>query len=338
MPTLAENLLEEQLRFFLDELSGEALAEHLRIEANAYCDLLETVSVIDLISSDQIIAFVQRNILGYNPTEALREQSVMLFELALNNPDHQQQPLRQLINRQIYDLMVKRIVDRPDLRREIISSALQTPHLDKLLTNIVVDTLTDIARAKADTLSVPARLQPAILAAQKALRVLSLRVEPSIKALIRKAVQRSLISSEELICEALSNQQINALADALWPRLEHYQLGQATRHLELQGLSYLVVLYWNQIRQTEYMRQQMSLLINAWYEHAGHIPAMNILQSFGIEREHIAREAVALGQPLFNAWMRSGHIESRLREHLQRFYSADSTQATINAALNEVKS
>lgn len=333
MPKLAEQLLDAQVRFFLEDFQGESLAEHLRSEANAYCDLLETVSVRDLISSDTLIAFVQRNLLGYSPTEALREQGVMLFELAMNNPDHQQQPLRQLINRQIYDLMVKRLLDRPDLRREIVSNALQTPLFTRLLTQVVYENISDFLSANHVIRRKLPRLQKLMDSGERLLREkLDLDLADRIKAFIHDNILRSINLSEDLICDALSNRNLSDFADSLWPKLERYELGQATRHLETQGLSYLVVLYWNQIRQTDYMHQQVELLIRGWYEHAGHIPAMNVLQSFGIERDHIAREVVVLGQPLFNAWVQSGYIGSRLREHVERFYQADSTQQILQAA------
>ena len=76
MHPIAQQLMNAQLQFVLKELSGDALSGHLQNEANAYCDLLERISVRQLFSEEVIAGWIERNILGYEPTEALRQQAV----------------------------------------------------------------------------------------------------------------------------------------------------------------------------------------------------------------------------------------------------------------------
>ncbi|MEL0028389.1 MAG: hypothetical protein VW625_06980, partial [Perlucidibaca sp.] len=127
MHPTATALMQAQIAFLLRELEGDTLTRHLAVEAEAYCDLLEQIPVRQLFPEQMVIGWIERNILGYSPTDAMREQAVMLIELGLNNPSHQQMPMRQLINRQIYDLMVERLVERPGLRKEVIHAALNSP-------------------------------------------------------------------------------------------------------------------------------------------------------------------------------------------------------------------
>lgn len=328
----AEALLNAQLQFFLQDFSGDALRTHLDIEANAYCDLLETISARDLLSENQVIAWIERNILSYSPTDTMREQAVMLVELGLNNPTHQQQPMRQLINKQIYDLMVQRLVERPALRQELIHSALSSPVYTRVLSDVVYHSIVDYLT----TDNAIARRVPGFSSLVKAGRDMLGRmgrldetIEQAIKAYLSRNISATAKLSEQLLDKALNNDAIAQYAELVWPRLEAYQLGQATRHLEIQGLSYLAVLYWNQIRQTDYMKQQVSLLVQAWFDHAGDMPAMHFLRLMGIERDHIAREVVAIGEPMVKALNDSGYIERRLKEHFTRFFDAAETRALI---------
>ena len=335
----AEALLNAQLQFFMQDFSGDTLTAHLDSEANAYCDLLETISARDLISETQVISWIERNILAYSPTDTMREQAVMLVELGLNNPSHQQQPMRNLINKQIYDLMVQRLVERPALRHELIHSALSSPVYTRVLSDVVYHSIVDYLT----TDNVIARRVPGFSSLVKAgkgmlgrMGRLDETLEQAIKAYLSRNIAATAAFSEVLVDKALNNQAIVQYAELLWPRLEAYQLGQATRHLETQGLSYLAVLYWNQIRQTDYMKQQIALLVQAWFAHAGDMPAMHLLTLLGIERDHIAREVVAIGEPLVSAWRESGYIERRLKEHLTRFFEDASTQKLLDKVCHEV--
>ncbi|MEO6699770.1 MAG: hypothetical protein ABIR53_08430 [Paraperlucidibaca sp.] len=328
----ADALLNAQLQFFMQDFTGDALVSHVEIEADAYCDLLETISARDLLSESQVISWIERNILGYSPTDTMRAQAVMLVELGLNNPSHQQQPMRQLINKQIYDLIVQRLVERPALRQELIHSALSSPVYTRVLSDVVYHSIVDYLT----TDNIIARRVPGFSSLVKAGRGMLGRMgrlddtlEQAIKAYLARNIAATAAFSESLVDKALNNDAIAQFAELLWPRLEAYQLGQATRHLETQGLSYLAVLYWNQIRQTDYMKQQITLLVQAWFAHAGDMPAMHLLHLLGIERDHLVREVVAIGEPLVNAWRESGYIERRLKEHLTRFFDDPATRTLL---------
>ena len=130
---------------------------------------------------------------------------------------------------------------------------------------------------------------------------------------------------------ALDDAKLRELADELWPRLEAYELGQATRHLEIEGISYLAMVFWNQIRQTDYIRQQVAYVVNGWYDRAGDTPVLEILEDLGVTRAQVVREVVALGTPLMRAWVRSGHVEARLRDHIGRFMADPATRALLGS-------
>lgn len=329
MAVTGEQLLEAQVAFFLKDFQGESLKQHLAIEAEAYCDLLEHISARELLDADQVISWIERNILGYEPTEGLRKQAVMLFEMGLNNPGHQQMPMRQLINRQIYDVMVERIVSRPALRQEVIHSVLGSPVYHRLLSDVLYHSISDYLM-KENPLSKNVPGMSSLMKMGKGvigkLGNLDQAIEQTIKHYLQHNIRGTAAFSETLVDQALNADTLRALADQLWPRLEAYELGQATRHLELEGLSYLAMVFWNQVRQTDYMKQQVSYLVKGWYAQFGDEPAMDVLDNLGIRREQLVREVVALGYPLVSAWVRSGHIEKRLREHLQRFFTDAGTQ------------
>lgn len=327
-------LMQAQLDFLLRELEGDNLVHNLSAEAEAYCDLIENVSVQQLFPEKLVIGWIERNVLGYSPTDAMREQAVMLIELGLNNPSHQQMPMRQLINRQIYDLMVERLVARPALRKEVIHSVLSSPVYTGLLSDVLYRSIADYLMTENPL----ARNVPGVSSLMKVgkgvigrMGSLESTVEQAIKSYINRNIRSTVSFSESLLEKALSDQNLRSFADNLWPRLEAYELGQATRHLEIQGMSYMAVVFWNQIRKTDFMKQQVNYLVQAWFKRSGERPAMDVLEELGITREQIVREVIAIGQPLMTAWVRSGHIEQRVREHMQRFFDAPETQALFAA-------
>lgn len=332
MPLTAQDLMQAQMNFILNELRGETLTQHLASEAEAYCDLLEQLPIQTLIPSALTIGWIERNVLSYAPTEVMREQVAMLVELGLNNPSHQQMPMRQLINRQIYDLMVERLIARPALRQEIIQTALRNPIYVNLMSDVLYRSIADYLMTENPL----ARNVPGVSSLLKVgkgvigrMGSLEQTAQQAIKTYIARNISATVDYSERLLMKSMSETRLRAFADSLWPHLEAYELGQATRHLEIQGLSTLAVVFWNQIRSTEFMRQQVSYLVNAWYQQHGERPGMEVLEELGITRKQLVREVVAIGEPLMTAWVDSGHIEQRLRGHLQRFFDEPATQALL---------
>ena len=247
MHPIAQQLMNAQLQFVLKELSGDALSGHLQKEANAYCDLLERISVRQLFSEEVIAGWIERNILGYEPTEALRQQAVMLVEMGLNNPNHQQMPMRQLINRQIYDFMVERLVSRPALRSEVIHSVLGSPIYHRMLSDLLFHAIQDYLLTE-NPLSRNVPGMSSLLKAGKGMMGKLGNLEQTVESTLKKYLQANVKStaafSESLVNKALNEDQLRAFADQLWPHLEAYELGQASRHLEIEGLSYMAMVFW----------------------------------------------------------------------------------------------
>lgn len=335
MHPIAQQLLTAQRQFILKELSGETLTGHLQNEAEAYCDLLERITVRQLFSEEVIVGWIERNILGYEPTEALRQQVVMLVEMGLNNPNHQQMPMRQLINRQIYDFMVERVVANPALRGDIIHAVLGSPIYHRMLSDLLFHAIQDYLLTE-NPLSRNVPGMSSLLKAGKGMMGKLGNLEQTVESTLKKYLQANVKStaafSEGLVNKALNDDQLRRFADQLWPHLEAYELGQASRHLEIEGLSYLAMVFWNQIRQTDFMRQQVAYLIKGWYAHAGDQKAMDVLLSLGITRKQIVREVVAVGAPLVHAWVESGYFERRITEHLETFFNSPETALILSGA------
>ena len=334
MHPIAHQLMTAQLHFLLRELSGETLQDHLKTEANAYCDLLEQISVRKLFSEEVIIGWIERNILGYEPTEALRQQAVMLVEMGFNNPSHQQMPMRQLINRQIYDFMVERLISRPALRRDVIHAVLSSPMYHRLLSDVLFHAIQDYLITE-NPLSRNVPGMSSLLKVGKGMMGKLGNLEQTVEATLKHYLQANVRStadfSEALVNKTLNDDQLRAFANQLWPHLEAYELGQASRHLEIEGLSYMAMVFWNQVRQTDFMKQQVAYLVQGWYAHAGDQTAMDVLLGLGITRKQIVREVVAVGSPLLTAWEECGYFGRRIKVNLEALFHSPETTALLES-------
>lgn len=335
MHPTAQSLLDAQLAFLEQELQGERLQAHLAYEAEAYCRILEHVSVRELLPAATVTGWLQRNVLGYAPTDNLRKQVLMLVEMGLENASTQQVPMRDLISRQIYDMMVERLISRPALRRDLIELVLDNPAAHRMLSDLLYRSLigyltTDnpVARHVPGASSLIKLGGGVISRMGKVEKV----VEQSVKAYIRRTLRDTASYGVDMVTATLSNEQLRHYADELWPRLANYRLGQSSRHLELEGYSYLAVVFWNMLRTTEFMQQQVAHLVDSWYAHAGDTMAMTVLEDLGISREQIVREVIAIGTPVIQTLRAAGHINSRFRDHLQRFYDGEAATAILEGA------
>lgn len=332
MPPTAQSLLNAQIAFLDQELQGDRLQAHLEVEAKGYCELLQSIAVRDLLPPAMVVGWVQRNLLGYAPTDSMRQQVVMLIEIGLDNASTQQVPIRDLINRQIYDMMVERLISRPALRQELIEMVLHNPASHRMLSelmyrNIIGYLTTNNPVAK----HVPGAASLIKLGSGVISRMGNVErtLEKSVKAYIRHTLRDTASLGVEMIVAALNNQQLRSYADEFWPRLANYRFGDASRHLELEGYSYLAVVFWNMVRTTEFMNEQVAHIINRWYDHKGDEMAMDLLEDIGITEEQIVREVIAVGTPVINTLRKRGHIKQRFEEHLQAFYETDAAKMIL---------
>jgi len=335
MHPTAQSLLNAQIAFLDEELQGERLQAHLAVEAQAYCKLLHSIALRELLPPATVVGWVQRNVLGYAPTDSMRQQAVMLIEVGLDHAANQQVPIRDLINRQIYDMMVERLISRPALRQDLIEMVLHNPASHRMLSELMyrniigyLTTNNPVARHVPGAASL-IKLGTGVISR---MGNVERTLEKSVKAYIRHTLRDTASFGVDMIVAALNNQQLRSYADELWPRLANYRFGDASRHLELEGYSYLAVVFWNMVRSTEFMKEQVAFIVNRWYDHKGDEMAMDVLEDLGITEEQIVREVIAIGTPIVNTLRNSGHFKQRFEEHLQAFYETDAAKKILAAA------
>lgn len=332
MSDRAHALQAAHLAFLLDELQGDRLEEWLREEAEAYCHYIADLPLQQLLPAPTVIAWIQRNILGFAPTDALRKQLVVLIESGLDHANSQGHSLRDLINRQLFDMMVERLISRPELRRDLLDMLISSPAAHQLMTNVLVNNLVGYLTTNNPVARhVPGASSLLKMGTDFIGRVGSAdqTLTRSIRSYVRRTLKDTTETLVDLLAKSLSNEQLRLYADELWPKLADYRFGTARRHLELEGYSYLAVVFWNLMRTTPFMQQQIAFLVTSWYAQHGEEPVLSVLESWGITADQVIREVVHLGRPITLAMHHGQHLEKRLSEHLTRFYNTPAAHAAL---------
>jgi hypothetical protein len=149
---------------------------------------------------------------------------------------------------------------------------------------------------------------------------------------VKHNTRATMEMSEKLVAHALETPKLKAVSHQFWQQIKSAPLDRATRYVKPDDVQDVVVIgstVWNHFRQTSHARELLNELVHAWFEQWGNDPANTVLESIGLSKERLQDEVKLLLTPLAVELEKGGHLEARVRQHLQAFYSSAEATAAL---------
>lgn len=333
-PTAAA-LLDAHTRHVLNQLSGERFALLVRDEIDSYCNWAATQPIDGIVNEVQVRDFLVRNLLDVDLSASLRGQIRSLVQRALQSPLNENTAVEELLNVRDYDLIVARLISLEDLRRDLVRAVLSNPTYSDFLSDLLYQGIKDylleenVLAKKVPGMSSLVKMGKGVIGK---MGNLDNALENTLKSYIQRNIRATVDMSERLIERALEAPKLQAIARHYWSRIKTVKLSEATRYVgrdDVDDSADIVHAVWNHLRQTEYARQLSTELVHAWFEEYGQRPLLAVLDDLGLDRNRLALEAWQLLLPFVEAIRASGHLEARVRAHLEPFYQSDAVAAML---------
>jgi len=157
-------------------------------------------------------------------------------------------------------------------------------------------------------------------------------LEGALKSYVKRNTRATMEMSEKLVAHALETPKLKAVSRQFWQQIKSAPLDRATRYVETDDVQDVVVIgntIWNHFRQTSHARELLNELVHAWFEKWGGDPASTVLESIGLGKERLQGEVKLLLTPLALELEKGGHLEARVRLHLEVFYSSAAATAAL---------
>lgn len=331
----AQQLMDAQVQHILNKLAGEKLEQLLDIEVEAFCDWLSQRNVDELFQESQIIDFLQRNLLGKEPTELVIVQLKKIVWSGLQSTLNQATEYQHLLSSQEFQYIVEKGIDLEDFRKDIIKSVLSSPVYSQLLSDVLYHGIKDFVLEE----NVIAKKVPGVSSLVKMGQGIMSKmggvdnaIEGLIKNYIQKNIEGSIDLSQKFLDKSLDENRIRTVAQQFWENVKFNKLAQGIAYIEItdfDDFAFIAKNIWNHLRETDYAKQLMQELVHEWFQQWGRENVLNMLENLGVTRSLIVAETKILATPLINEGLLSGYLEERIRAQLEPFYSGEAASTIL---------
>lgn len=327
MHATAQALLDAHTRHIMQQLSGKALDSLVDAEAASFCDWLAARPVTALADVARVRDFLLRNVFDITPSERLLEQIGTLAVRALKSPLNAKTRIDQVLDKREYELIASRLIEMEEERREIVHAVMQNPEVTHLISDIVYNGVKNYVAENSNI----AKKVPGMSSLMKVGKGVMERmgtdsmVENALKSYVRNNTRATMELSERLVLQALESDKLKKTSHHLWQKLHSMHLDKLTRYVKEEQVEEVVEIgaaLWNHFRGTSYARDLLTELVEAWFEKWGNDSVLSVLETIGLDKQRLPGEVRLFLQPLVEELRSSGHLEARVRAHLEPFYTS----------------
>lgn len=337
MHATAHALLEAHTRHVMNRLSGPALIELLEAETAISWGWMAARPVRTIFDEVQVRDFLLRNVFEMTPGERLLTQIGTIATRALKSPLNSQARLEELLNATEYDHIVDRLIGLEEARRDIIRAVMQNPAVTQLISDLVYNGVKNYLvedgglAKKVPGMSSLMKIGKGVM---DRMGSLDAALEGALKSYVKRNTRATMELSERLVAHALETSKLKAMSRHFWQQIKTMPLDHATRHVREADVKDVVVIgntLWNHFRQTTHARELLNELVHAWFGQWGDEPVSTVLESLGLDTPRLQHEIKTLLTPIVIELEKSGHLEARVRAHLEVFYSSDEAGKALGA-------
>lgn len=327
--TLADRLLDAQVRWLLDEVSGHRFAEVIARDVAAVLDVAATVPAGEVVGAEQLettVATVVDKVGG----SAVLADTVGLFADAIYdsiaaNEDH---TLGELVEREPVEALLQKIVDMHQTQERVLERLTDSPLVATVASKFVdklVGDFVEVNRQRAEKIPGMGTLmslgQSAADRARKAAESNTILGD-----IAGKGAMYALKRTNNAIREMLRDAPVHDATMEFWDLHADEPISGLREYLTKQDLNELVRLCYRiavTTREKEYFGLLVDECVQVFHEEYRDHTLAAVLAELGLTGEDIITEILRYGPAVVEAAKRDGVLDQLLRERLEPFYYSD---------------
>ena len=336
--SIAQQLLDAQVRHHLDRLSGDRLAPTVARFAEDLVSSLDGHALDDLLDRDQVKAVVTRSLAAV-PASAVASGVVeLLTSVALDGPDEA--------------FTVGEVVDRQRVEAVLDELLALTPAVERALERLTASPLVGTAASRfmgrivgevlqanrAVTDKVPglgALMSFGTSAASKVVGAADKQFEGLIGDTVGKGGTFAVRRLNRIVVETLRDPTTREAVLQVWDLLAAEPVSGLDRHTTRDRLGRVVDAGHELVIATaasEAVAHLAETIVDAFLDRFGGYSPVELLAELDLDRDDLVADVVAAAPPVVDALRESGALERMLRAELEPFYSSPEVSALLGEA------
>jgi hypothetical protein len=334
--SLAQQLLDAQVRHHLDQLAGDELAGTVAALADDLLDAAGEHPIADLVDADALKAIVVRA-LGTVPASAAVSGIVELATTVVHDGPAEPYPIGELVERARVEAVLDELLGlTPVLERaleRLTESALVGTVASRFMGRIVGEVL---QANKAITDKVPglgSLMSFGTSAASKVMGAADKQFEGLIGDTMGKGGTFAVRRLNRIVLETLRDPTTREAVLQVWDLLAREQVVGLGVHATREELTGVVDATHELVIATvagEHVAHLGEVVVDAFLERFGGYTPTELLDELDIARDDLVADLVRLAPGVVDALRESGDLERILRARLEPFYSSAEVRSLLD--------
>lgn len=336
--SIAEQLLDAQVKFTLDQISGDALRQNIEDELDHILLAAEKITLNEAVTREQIKETVKNYAVDLDLHGAIPELIGDIARTLYEHNIHDRTAINDLVTDQQFGEILDQVLAMKDLREKVIKRSIGNPLFAALASDVLYNGIkgyiSDNPLTKNSQMAASAlKIGKSLLS--KASPGLEHAVEEGVKRYIKGNIKATQKQTEHFIRARIEDDSVRDRAVEVWDEVKEQKVAVFREYISGRDVEEGFVTgyeYWRKVRKTEYYWTIISVGIDAFFDKYGETSLREILDEVGVHREMMLGEAMRFAPPVIKMLKKKKLLEPRIRRQLEKFYLSDAAKEILDGA------
>lgn len=339
--SLARLLLDAQVAFHLDRLSGEQLATTVSRLAEDVLSASGGQRIEDLIDRESIKAIVVRTLATVPGSDAVRGIVELATTVAYDGPA-EPYPLGELIHRQQVEVLLDEVLSLNPVLERAMERLTDSPLVGTMASRFMGRIVGEVLQAnKAVAEKVPglgSLMSFGTSAASKVMGAADKQFEGLIGDSVGKGGTFAVRRLNRIVIETLRDPTTREAVLQVWDLLAQAPVSGLRDHAVREEISGVVDAAHELVVTTlasEHVARLGGVVVDGFFERfGGHTPT-ELLDDLALGRADLVADLVAIAPRVLDALRETGDLERLVRTQLEPFYASTAVTALLDGAVTD---
>lgn len=333
---LAQRLLDAQVAFVVEELTGPAGPALVAGEVRALLDALRDVPVAELVDRDALQATVTAVLDATGPSPAVGALVLTLVPLLHHLPASEDHDLGTVVDRARVEAVVEVLVRSQRLREEVLQRLGASPTVSVLAMRFVTALVEDAVqqnRERAEKVpGVKSLLGVGDFAARQARGLAPRQLEQAVGGAADRSTQAAMQRVRRAFLTAFDEDAVRTAVLEVWDDLAEEPVAALRAHLTDEEVDRLAARghdVWLDVQSSAWFRAAVAAGVDAFLDLYGQHTLGELLEEFGLDTHLVGVEVERHAGGLLEATRSTGQLEALVRRRLEPFFRSPAARELL---------
>lgn len=336
---LANALLDAQVAFILDQISGPQLQSLIEEELDAGLAAAAELTLNEVVTRQSVKDTIQVFAVELKLRGGIPELVGDIARDLHAHPVLAQTTLADLMPDKLLGEIVDKLLEMKETRQWLVHTAVSSPPFLAIASDLIHQGIKGYLAENPVTRSIPGA--SSVLKLGKAVMSktgLDDSIDDNLRRYIRKSVKATAKASERSINHSLdSPAAAKKMVLSIWDKIKHLHISKlrddaAIRDSDVEEAFVIGYTYWHELRKTDIYRLLIGAGVDRFFDKYGNASLRELLDDIGITRPMMLDEAMRYAPPVIQALQQKQLLEKLLRRNLGRFYHSAEFEEALKRA------